>query len=121
MRFMIAHLKIGGVETLATLLGSPGPGKRVREQAEPDPEHPDVLADRDTQPAWPDRPWGVQRRRPGVHRHEAKRTTLCLETLDEQAGGGPASMRRNHAGECTGGGSGAAGLGRRRRRTRSDN
>ena len=41
---------------------------------------------------------------------QAVSTTLCLEALDEQASGGPASMRRDHAGECTGGGSGAAGL-----------
>jgi hypothetical protein len=42
------------------------------------------------------------------HREDV-RTTLFLEALDEQASGGPASMRRDHAGECTGG-SGAAGL-----------
>src|ERR1700690_2874250 len=45
--------------------------KRVREQAQSDPEHPDVLADCDARSARPDRPWWMHRWRPGVHRHEA--------------------------------------------------
>jgi hypothetical protein len=82
------------VGSVAVLSGRPrgdaAPVRTRREQAQPDPEHPDVLADADAGPARPDRTWLVHRRRPCVHRHQA---------TGERRQGGPGHTARDQGSE----------------------